>query len=205
MTGGARDLDDALRWTVHGTKLCADALAGLEEPEWHHPSRLPGWTRRHLVAHLAANADALGNLVRWAATGVETPMYSSPEQRAHDIESGAQRDAATLRGWFLSAAADLEDGRRVRGDNLVLATGTPILDRGLYFAKLEPQRSYALAFAHDEPPQQMLLSAGPPTRSVRDARSGSGPLLLTGGDGHTVGRARSPEAHLDALRAWTAE
>ena len=45
-------------------------------------SALPGWTGRHLVAHVAANADALLNLVRWAATGGETPMYSSPEQRA---------------------------------------------------------------------------------------------------------------------------
>ena len=105
-----RDLGDALRWTAHGTKVCAEAIADLGDAEWHHPSRLPGWTRRHLVAHLAANADALGNLVRWAATGVETPMYSSPEQRAHDIESGAQRDPAALRGWFLSTAADLEDG-----------------------------------------------------------------------------------------------
>ena len=103
----SRDLDDALRWTSHGTKLCADALVDLDlTPQ----SRLPGWTRRHLVAHLAANADALGNLVHWAASGVETPMYSSPEQRAHDIAAGARRDPDALHGWFLSAAADLEDG-----------------------------------------------------------------------------------------------
>ncbi len=103
------------------------------------------------------------------------------------------------------AGVDLEDGSRIRAENVVLATGVPILDRGLYFAKVEPQRSYALAFRHPAPPELMLLSAGAPTRSVRDAPSTDGPLLLLGGEGHTVGRARSTRAHLDALRAWTQE
>jgi nitrite reductase/ring-hydroxylating ferredoxin subunit len=51
----------------------------------------------------------------------------------------------------------------------------------------------------------MLLSAGSPTRSVRDAPSAAGSLLLIGGEGHTVGRTRSTTAHLDALRDWTEE
>jgi glycine/D-amino acid oxidase-like deaminating enzyme/nitrite reductase/ring-hydroxylating ferredoxin subunit len=99
----------------------------------------------------------------------------------------------------------LDDGAWVRAENLVLATGIPVLDRGLYFAKVEPQRSYALAFRHPAPPELMLLSAGNPTRSVRDAPSTDGPLLLVGGQGHTVGRTRSTTAHLDALRSWTQE
>jgi glycine/D-amino acid oxidase-like deaminating enzyme/nitrite reductase/ring-hydroxylating ferredoxin subunit len=100
-------------------------------------------------------------------------------------------------------AVDLDDGSSVRAENVVLATGVPVLDRGLYFAKVEPQRSYALAFRHPSPPELMLLSAGSPTRSVRDAPSDHGPLLLTGGQGHTVGRARSTSEHLDILREWT--
>ncbi len=98
---------------------------------------------------------------------------------------------------------DLDDGRQVHAQNVVLATGVPILDRGLYFAKVEPQRSYALAFRHPSPPELMLLSAGSPTRSVRDAPSVAGPLLLAGGQGHTVGRGGSTVAHLEALREWT--
>jgi glycine/D-amino acid oxidase-like deaminating enzyme/nitrite reductase/ring-hydroxylating ferredoxin subunit len=99
----------------------------------------------------------------------------------------------------------LEDSAHVGAENVVLATGTPVLDRGLYFAKLEPQRSYALAFRHASPPELMLLSAGTPTRSVRDVPSGDGPRLLVGGEGHTVGRSASPAAHLNALRDWTAQ
>jgi nitrite reductase/ring-hydroxylating ferredoxin subunit len=102
-------------------------------------------------------------------------------------------------------AVDLEDGSRVFAENVVLATGVPFLDRGLYFAKVEPQRSYALSFRHPEPPELMLLSAGSPTRSIRGAPSTEGSLLLVGGEGHTVGRARSTRAHWDALRDWTAE
>jgi nitrite reductase/ring-hydroxylating ferredoxin subunit len=60
-----------------------------------------------------------------------------------------------------------------------------------------------LAFQHPSPPELMLLSSGSPTRSVRDAPSAGGSLLLIGGDGHTVGRTGSARAHLDALRVWT--
>jgi glycine/D-amino acid oxidase-like deaminating enzyme/nitrite reductase/ring-hydroxylating ferredoxin subunit len=118
------------------------------------------------------------------------------------VVSGRRVVAAPLTG---PVAADLDDGSRVLAENVVLATGVPILDRGLYFAKVEPQRSYALAFRHPTPPELMLLSSGTPTRSVRDAPSPDGPLLLIGGEGHTVGRARSPRAHLDTLREWAAQ
>src|SRR4051794_27682170 len=62
----------------------------------------------------------------------------------------------------------LSDGGAVEAGNVILATGIPVLDRGLYFAKVEPRRSYALAFRHPSPPTSMFLSSGPPTRSVRD-------------------------------------
>ena len=99
----------------------------------------------------------------------------------------------------------LSDGSEVVATNVVLATGTPILDRGLYFAKVEPQRSYALAFRHPAPPELMTLSAGATTRSVRDVPTADGPRLLVGGAGHVVGRTGSEAARLQALRDWTAE
>lgn len=99
----------------------------------------------------------------------------------------------------------LRGGLTVEGSEIILATGTPILDRGLYFAKLEPHRSYALALEHPDPPAAMYLSAGSPTTSVRDAvRPDGSRLLLTGGFGHTVGRAASEAKHVAGLREWTA-
>jgi len=100
---------DTLAWMREGHRLWAHGIAGLEAGAWEAGSVLPGWTRRHLVAHVAANADALGNLVRWAATGVETPMYASPEERARGIEQGARLDPADLAAWSERSATALAD------------------------------------------------------------------------------------------------
>jgi len=58
------------------------------------PCRLPGWTRGHVVTHVARNAEALCRLLTWARTGIETPMYPSAQARDTDIEAGAARPQA---------------------------------------------------------------------------------------------------------------
>ncbi|MFC9233276.1 maleylpyruvate isomerase family mycothiol-dependent enzyme [Streptomyces decoyicus] len=70
------------------------AVSKLDDAAIGEPSLLPGWTRGHVLAHLARNADALGNLLTWARTDVRTPMYTSPEARQTDIERGADRPLA---------------------------------------------------------------------------------------------------------------
>ena len=107
MTG--RDLGATLSFVAAGTRLCAVAVAGLDEAAFAAPSALPGWTRKHLVAHLAANAEALLRLLHWASTGERTPMYASPEQRNADIEAGALRPGAELARWFTTSAARLDE------------------------------------------------------------------------------------------------
>lgn len=97
---------------------------------------------------------------------------------------------------------------RASADQIVLATGTPLDDRGLYFAKAHGSRSYALSFALDEePPSGMFLTADSPGRSIRrvSAADGSdGPSrLVIGGNGHPVGRADSERAQYDDLVEWT--
>lgn len=91
-----------------------------------------------------------------------------------------------------------------RADHVILATGTPILDRGLYFAKVEPSRSYLTAFrVPGELPRGMYLSAESPTRSLRTAHAADGSeLLLVGGNGHPAGRADSPAEKLAELTTW---
>ncbi|WIV58697.1 maleylpyruvate isomerase N-terminal domain-containing protein [Amycolatopsis nalaikhensis] len=95
---GVRKLDD--EW--------ARAIGALGEPELRAPSALPGWSRAHVLAHLARNADGLRNLLTWANTGVETPMYPSPEARDADIEAGAQRGAADILADFVASAGRFE-------------------------------------------------------------------------------------------------
>lgn len=97
------------------------------------------------------------------------------------------------------------DQGTVRANEVVLATGTPILNRGLYFAKLKPNRSYAAALELPDsvtPPDGMYLSVEQPVRSLRDYPVDGRRLLLVGGNGHPVGQAESEQAHLDEMLAW---
>lgn len=90
--------------------------------------------------------------------------------------------------------------------NVILATGVPFLDRGLYFAKVVAERSYAMAFdVPDLEPTAMYLTVDDPKRSVRTAPTADGEKLLIGGNGHVVGRAASTQAHVDDLERWTLE
>ncbi len=99
-------------WMRAGTAWFASVVDGLDDATLSADTRLPGWTGRHLLAHVAANATALSNLATWARTGVETPMYTSAGQRAADIEAGATRPVSQLRAWFTETAdrlaADLD-------------------------------------------------------------------------------------------------
>lgn len=101
------DLSSVLGLVNTGTALCRNAVTGFDEAAYDAPSLLPGWTRKHLVAHLAANAEAVGRLLHWARTGERTPMYSSTEQRNADIEAGARRSGAALTAWFDQSATAL--------------------------------------------------------------------------------------------------
>lgn len=94
----------------------------------------------------------------------------------------------------------------VTAGHLVVATGTPILDRGAFFARMEPARSYSVAFRTPVAAvDAMYLSANQPSRSLRDgSHADGGALLLVGGAGHTTGRARHESERLEQLRAWTA-
>jgi maleylpyruvate isomerase len=101
-----------------GTAFFRRALNRLRDEELDAPSLLAGWTRRHVVAHVGYNARAIARLVDWAATGVETPMYPSPEARAAEIDLGATLNPEALRNLVEHAAIDLdvrwrdlEDGR----------------------------------------------------------------------------------------------
>jgi maleylpyruvate isomerase len=99
--------DQTLAWMADGTALVLADVAGLSEEALAGSTALPGWSRRYLLAHLAANADALRNLVYWARTGEERRMYESSEQREADIAKGSELPAAELKAWIESSSAAL--------------------------------------------------------------------------------------------------
>ncbi|MGW1011695.1 maleylpyruvate isomerase family mycothiol-dependent enzyme [Streptomyces termitum] len=94
-------------------RLLADA-ASWDNASAAEPSRLPGWTRGHVLAHLARNAEALVNVFEGR------PMYPSAEARDADIERDAPRpldvqlaDVRATAGLFQESAAAPADWDRV--------------------------------------------------------------------------------------------
>jgi maleylpyruvate isomerase len=92
-------------WVRQGTAFFVDWI---KNSDLSGPSRLPGWTRAHVGAHVARNAEALTRLAFWARTGIETPMYASTEQRDKEIEASAQQSHAELVADVRATAAELE-------------------------------------------------------------------------------------------------
>ncbi|WP_431982459.1 maleylpyruvate isomerase family mycothiol-dependent enzyme [Streptomyces qinglanensis] len=102
---------------VHDTELLRSATghllaaaAGLTAAEAAEPSYLPGWTRAHVLTHLARNADALVNVL------AGEPMYASAEARDADIARGAGRSPEALADDVRTSAARLERAFAALGD-----------------------------------------------------------------------------------------
>jgi maleylpyruvate isomerase len=81
MTDHAHDLGSVRE----ATERLLTAVAKLDDTAVSEPSRLPGWTRGHVLAHLARNADALVNVLEGR------PMYADAAVRDADIERDAPR------------------------------------------------------------------------------------------------------------------
>lgn len=82
---------------------------------------------------------------------------------------------------------------------LIVATGSPILDRGLYFAKLQPRRRSVLAVRLPHEAPGAMATGVDDGHSLR-RRDG---LLVVSGAEHGVGRAGSEAALAGALAHWT--
>jgi maleylpyruvate isomerase len=101
MDAAQRELSDQID---DATQRLLGTARVIAEPDLRAPSLLPGWTRGHVLAHLARGADAMRNLLVGARRGEDRPAYPSAEARAAEIEQGAQRKPADLAADVASAA-----------------------------------------------------------------------------------------------------
>lgn len=174
-----------------------------------------------------ATARAAGLDVEWIDSLGDYPGLSIPFRGAVRLAGQFQFDPMPLVDALVAElrrrGGRLVTGRRVRSvslggdrvrlrldetvieaDRCVLATGTPILDRGGFFARLEPARSYCAAFTlPGPPPRPMMLSADSPSRSLRYAVHDGAEVLVVGGAGHVVGRRDHPRRSYTELLDWT--
>ncbi|HSK55247.1 MAG TPA: maleylpyruvate isomerase family mycothiol-dependent enzyme [Jiangellales bacterium] len=103
MEASDRPDDDPRTDPVGGLDAVWDATARLlatahrvDEAALAQPSGCPGWSRAHVLGHLARNADGLTRLCEWARTGVPNPMYESAQSRAAGIETAARQPRTSL-------------------------------------------------------------------------------------------------------------
>jgi maleylpyruvate isomerase len=155
-------LSENLSLMAHETGLLMRTAAGLDENSIRADSLCQGWTRAHVLSHIARNADALGNLVSWAITGIPRAMYDSPEARDADIAAGSTRPAQEILTDLEDSAArlasaatglagepeqvevEMRRGRRVLGGQLPTLRLMEVvfhhvdLDAGYTFANADP-------------------------------------------------------------------
>ena len=87
MTDLLTALDDHTSRLVVDARDCDDLAA---------PSLCEGWSRDHVLNHIARNAEALSRLVAAAVDGTGETMYASPQRRDSDIDDGVGRPAAEV-------------------------------------------------------------------------------------------------------------
>jgi maleylpyruvate isomerase len=84
-----------------------DRLAGTDAADPTRPSLLPGWTRGHLLTHIAGNARSFVRQLEGAERGVPAERYPGGQAfRDAEIEDGAKRPwAETIEDVRASADA----------------------------------------------------------------------------------------------------
>ena len=132
----------------------------------------------HPRRYLLAIAERLGNVFE--------------RTRATAVDSGSPNRVFTDRG-------------ELTADHVVVATHFPFLDRAGFFARMHPERSYALGLhlkAGAHAPQGMYLSTESPSHTVRSHPTARGELVIAGGESHKVGQGGDTAERVQRLEAW---
>ncbi|GAA3392125.1 maleylpyruvate isomerase family mycothiol-dependent enzyme [Cryptosporangium minutisporangium] len=104
MTTSTYDLPAAVANVPLAQERFAATLATLTDAEIREPSVLPGWTRGHVVAHVARGGEAMVRLIDGVLTQRPVAAYpGGPTVREAEIELGAQSSANDLADEVYSA------------------------------------------------------------------------------------------------------
>lgn len=123
---GPGDVPAALELLDVETDKLLRTVDALTDEDLESASICAGWSRGHVVTHLARNAESLVRLVVWARTGVRTPQYPSAADRDADIEAGAPRPAAEQRADLHQACDLVRDALSA----LALPLAEPVIEMG---------------------------------------------------------------------------
>lgn len=136
--------------------------------------------------HPVAYCDGLGQMLTRAGGRI----YE--ETRVTEVKDGSPISVTTDHGT-------------ITADAVILATHIPLLDRGAFFAKVEPTASHAVALeVASGAPHGMYITAETPSRSVRSFQHAGRSYLIVVGEGHRTGE-EDPRDHEQQLTQWALE
>jgi len=172
------------------TERLLETVRGFSDADVRRSSSLPGWTRGHVLTHLARGADAIGSLMDGVRTGIPGKAYASQAARDEAIEAGAGRDAVTLLADLVESAARFRDVAAsvpadAWDDPVRALTGNPfpasqLLERRLVELELHHADLDAGYGPTDWPTSFTELELVEPMRSQREERRLAGQRPATG-------------------------
>jgi maleylpyruvate isomerase len=104
---------EVLDWWERGERHLGTALGRLTDEEFDGPSLLPGWSRRHVLAHLVGDADRLAA----ALVGAGTAAEASRDPGAGGADEVAAQSPDRLRAAVLAATQRLAEAVRAMPDS----------------------------------------------------------------------------------------
>jgi maleylpyruvate isomerase len=130
--GGAREDGrvNPVEALLDATDRYLTSLEDVTDDQLREPSLLPGWTRGHVVAHVALNAHGFARALRGARTGEPTTVYDSQDARPAEIEERSSGSAEELRALNQMASLRLAGELRLMkvGVTVERVPGGPVLD-----------------------------------------------------------------------------
>jgi maleylpyruvate isomerase len=193
---GHPESSEAVGPVTAATQRLVRTAEQLDDDTVRWPSLCEGWTRAHVLTHVARGADALTNLLTWASTGTETPMYESAEARVADIEAGALRrleelltDVRESAARFGSAISQVpEEGWEFQVRTGPAAAGSPVPARRAVWLRLRELELHHVDLAAGYSPQDCASRCVRWAGAAKCRRSPPSSTAGPNGSGQEAGR-----------------
>jgi maleylpyruvate isomerase len=204
------DPDVTPQMIAHETERLLDTAAALANDAVLAPSLCEGWSRGHVLTHVARNADGMARVCRAILDGTTETMYAGDDVRDEEIAAGCRRSAADLVADVRESAAALAPllarlgpdhagasaertpgGRRMQAEDVLF-----LRLRELVFHHVDLHAGFT--FAHVAPELQKLLLDNEVERVGQAASPPPLTIHTHEGDVYTVGDGT---AHVTGSRA----
>jgi maleylpyruvate isomerase len=197
----------------HSADRFLDAARALTDNDMLLPSALPGWTRAHLLTHVAQSADSRTGMLRAAQAGLIGEQYPSEQARADAIEAGARRPAAIIRADVSRAVEECLTAMRqhpaglwdapaiwLRGGRQPVRGTVPSLRSELEYHHVD----LAVGYGPDDWPAELVAADLPRVCALMDHRADAPPMTLIAPATVRIGTVPPVDVtgHPAAILAW---